>query len=95
MKNYSKGPYHSNGNEIRDYKGMIIGHAYKHLESNMSSKEVLANAKLIAAAPNLYEAVELLLYGIENGIVHGIDDPCKCQICIAKQALKKATGNTE
>jgi hypothetical protein len=50
-----------------------------------------ADAKLIAAAPDLLEALEILIHGTETEMVHGFDNPCECPVCKAKAAVKKAT----
>lgn len=52
----------------------------------MGSEEVLANAKLIAAAPEMLGALKK--------IAHLGDDLCKCPACrISKEVIKKATGS--
>ena len=56
-KKFTQGDWHADSNEIRDYKGLIIATVYTHLEINMPLKEKLANAKLIAAAPDLLDAL--------------------------------------
>jgi hypothetical protein len=56
-----------------------------------------ANARLIAAAPNLESALALLLEGVETAIKSGdwkVDGACDPEVAIlkARAALKKARG---
>lgn len=64
--------------------GLILAKLGKEL-----SPEHTANAHLIAAAPELYEALESLLYGIENS-----DRIENYRIDVAIKALAKARGET-
>ena len=50
-----------------------------------SEDETEANAQLIAAAPELYTALEPFAK-------FACDEPCDCFNCIARAALKKARG---
>lgn len=53
-------------------------------------KELLANANLIAAAPELLEALQLLLYGWENA---DMQHDVTASFDNAKSAINKALGN--
>ncbi len=48
-----------------------------------------ANARLIAAAPDLLEALEIVQNGINGSLVHGIPEKLERRI---KAAIAKATG---
>jgi len=62
----TKGNWHNNGTEIRhENRGIIICNVYNHLPANMSTEEKNANAKLIASAPELLEALQKLLFKYE------------------------------
>jgi hypothetical protein len=52
-----------------------------------STPEDTANAHLIAAAPDLYEALDALV-----SPRHGHSNLCKCPWCNARAALAKARG---
>ena len=52
--------WHNNGLEIRSQSGMILANIYKHLPSNQSLEEAEANARLMASAPELLEALNEL-----------------------------------
>jgi hypothetical protein len=60
-------------------------------QHNAATQELLANARLIAAAPDLLEALKLLLEDTQHK-THDCGDAC-CPVGIARAALAKATGN--
>lgn len=49
-------------------------------------EQMEANAQLVAAAPEMLEALQEIIYGIETGLGN------KHQLRVAKKALKKALG---
>lgn len=54
-----------------------------------------ANARLIAAAPELLEVLEFLNAGMEcycDSTPAVLDGHDKCAVCMAKEAIAKATG---
>ena len=70
----------------------LLAHCYAHVKETgnhpLTLEEAEANAKLIAAAPDLLEAVYILLGDIEKApLKYTRDDKIK----IARQAIKKAT----
>ena len=55
--------------------------------------EIEANANLIAAAPDMYEALECACD--KYCIGYAGDSLVKCEDCIIRKALRKARGETE
>ena len=99
-KNWTPGPwqfYELQGDDglgyIRpfDEDGKEIAH---HGDSGRSQAENVANARLIAAAPELYEALNRLLASVNpgNAVTHATG--CRCVIHEARAALARARGET-
>ena len=86
-KKFTQGDWHAVSNVIRDYKGLIIATVYNHLQINMPLKEKLANAKLIAAAPDLLEALENLL---DECLSQPMESSSREAMRKAQKAIKKA-----
>lgn len=96
---YTKGPW-----EIDDWNGDRLVRSYTNVNKNDEliaeifglKKQRLANAKLIAAAPELLEALQILLkeQPKASSISNGEVDPMSYSMAIkiAKQAIAKATG---
>lgn len=56
---HTQGKYKATGLEIRhENRGIILANIYPHLAANQSREEAEANAILMAAAPELLEALE-------------------------------------
>jgi len=55
---YTSGLWHTTGNEIRANSGLILAKLYEHLPINQSIEEARSNLRLMAAAPELLEALE-------------------------------------
>lgn len=91
MDNFTKGPWIAQKDGVtRDLDGYRSVYIIKTQNTNRQEKE--ANAKLIAAAPELLQALESALIAVENGCEteadkHGLVD-------VIKTALKKAKGVT-
>lgn len=59
-------------------------------------KELIANAHLVAAAPYLLEALELLTAAVEQDVAMFAEQPHKeSRLGIARAAIAKARGETE
>lgn len=95
---HTPGPWHqhTDGSKIyasvRSAKGQIVADC-----GSRSDQIAQANARLIAAAPELLAALESVLGLIPDGDMdsHAIACPGKddgCGICFARAALAKATG---
>lgn len=83
---HTHGEWTNTGLEIRHKsRGIILATIYSHLASNQPQDEANANAKLIAAAPDLLEAIQEILGHTHDGnFLKSIRDQ-------AKKAIKKAT----
>lgn len=69
---------------IRSSDTFYLGH---------DEKEVMANAHLIAAAPEMYEALEAMIDRYAPSYHDCIDDGMpECEICDARAAIAKARG---
>ena len=90
---HTPGNWHTTGLEVRDYKGMIVAQVYDHNQNNVNREECLANAKLIASAPELLESLKTILSNFKSCISHGNGelDSDKEEIEKAERAIKKAT----
>lgn len=68
---HTPGQWKATGLEIRHAnRSIILANVYEHLPANQSREEAEANAELIAAAPELLEALETIFikfpsYGIK------------------------------
>ena len=96
--NFTKGEWKIlQGNSQRDVfeSGRLLATAYNNTVSkqNICLEEAIANAKLIAAAPDMFNALEELLAQIKqftDGNI-GEQDYFRDEISNAKKAIKKAT----
>ena len=85
---HTKGEWKSYGLEIRHKnRGLILATVYSHLPANQTRKEAEANAKLIAAAPELLEA----LIGLVNYAAH-LPNIANEELAKALVVINKATG---
>ena len=87
---HTKGPWKfGSSNEDSVYKRNIGGSDGYHVAvaSSREDEEVVANARLIAAAPDLLEA--LLLFAVENKTHTELE-----RFQVARAAIAKATGET-
>lgn len=90
---WTQSPWHCKGfPTISATGGGLIA---KVLERYMNKKERRANARLIAAAPDLYEAL-LELTDLMQGVIDGDYEPDAATLQIAHAALVKAQqGNDQ
>ena len=62
-------------------------------EGHMGYKESLANARLIAAAPELLEALQSLVNQfLQRGVFTAPEHPDRIALALAESAIAKATG---
>jgi len=94
QKRITPGPWTNSIVGIKNAKGLLIAQAWCGNSNNsfgnhpaVSDDEMYANAKLIAAAPDLLKAVEKFVEAIEDE--EGTFDSC---VGLAKDAYNKATG---
>lgn len=98
---HTKGPWNFDGHGINMAGGCRfatltnVPQKYENETWNpMPRKEVEANACLIAAAPELLEALELLLNGAQAAVKNGLVNPqINGGIIKARAAIAKATGS--
>jgi len=93
--NYTKAPWRNNGGQIESevtrYPDCIICHVGI---SNSQTAQDTINARLIAAAPELFELCELILGNLESLSAASPDDRYLFDklIPVIKKTLNKATG---
>ncbi len=64
---HTPAPWKASGLEIRHAeRSLILAQVYKHLPANQSKEEAEANARLIAAAPELLEALKVAQAWLSN-----------------------------
>jgi hypothetical protein len=100
---FTSGPWHADFGEvfrIRETDGSSVAYTqFVHLRGRRDTEEVTANANLIAAAPELYEALDALLKGCAViAEKTGINAEAECLAFVdspfarARAALAKARG---
>jgi predicted transcriptional regulator len=91
MSKYTPGPWKIEDDYIEDEKGEIVCHVYLRSEDDME-KEVLtntANAQLIAAAPELLEAIKEAKETLE-AVCEECEDKCRdVEVCGVRDSRKK------
>lgn len=96
----TEGPWDTNGALVfaKSKNGLATLIAETVVCDNVSDEQRKANARLIAAAPKLLEALKLLNEDMEcyckygSSVLMGRD---KCAICIANEAIAKAEGGAQ
>lgn len=86
MSKHTPGPWHHEIDTVFIRDGVSVQPVTHHMDS-----QGMADARLIAAAPDLLEALEAMLLGWETG--RGYSD-AENQIGKARAAIIKATGGT-
>ncbi len=105
MRAHTPGPWRA---EFRNHDARIIAEAEHEVagvwtlrstsgERDQNRDVMVANARLIAAAPELLDALEKLLWRLDNPPLreeaHGeICETDPCERCEARAAIKKARG---
>lgn len=99
MAGHTKGPWHLVGGQVFSDTHMVdliadvIGGSGRQFIDDDTNAECLANARLIAAAPDLLEAMEDALQGLLAAFPHAsrIRDILQPKIDRARAAIAKAT----
>jgi hypothetical protein len=101
MKAYTKGPWHWDSGDIgieysRQYSDIYTDDETIIAEINWHIPEHEANAHLIAAAPDLYNALKDVLRSCRHDFGPGQEEEIKFQEAYSEQfaALKKARGES-
>ncbi len=93
---HTQGKWKATGLEIRHINNsMILANVYQHLEANQSRSEAEANAKLIAAAPDMLEALQNIYNNFSLNIKHnqGLNiSEIKAGMSIIERTINKATS---
>ena len=95
---YTKAPWHicevtGRGLQlIRDANGYCVAEAVKPANSGAAYIDHVANAHLIAAAPDLLAALELMNDMFEDHAQHGYEGHETAAIVAAQAAIAKARG---
>jgi hypothetical protein len=96
-RNHTPGPWHrSFGNHVYTDRGSLIATCTPLNGDRDTLQEVFANAKLIAAAPDLLRALQHILSAHEsgnNGACTGEAVLCEAFALEARAAIYKATDN--
>lgn len=94
MSNYTQGPWKESGEHgkvIRSRSNQIVANVKSLGFADKNNKKLRANALLISAAPELLEALQVIVQNYSA--VHGIADlEMHPAIHQAKLAIEKATG---
>lgn len=84
--------YDGDGGTLVRFNGVCIANVWGVLEYRQVDEESSANAHLIAAAPELYEAMEDLLTVLADRKYKGFEARLESHSRIARAALAKARG---
>ena len=86
---HTPGPWECDGDLVHK-DGFEIAIVEAHYEDYVELQQ--ANARLIAAAPDLLEALKVMVY-LEESNLRGEDDEDVCdELLFARAAISKATG---
>ena len=92
---YTKGPWEADGNGVfeKGKPNQVIAIAHDPDDSHHLNDISKANAQLMAAAPDMYEALRAIVnwYEVKGEILCTNDQPYE----LLKQALRKAEGRTD
>ena len=97
---FTKGEWKTTIAELKDFFLCAVGSVetkrvicHTNFDTKMTSEECKANAKLIAAAPDMFNALEELLAQVKQFTAGNIgeQDYFRDEISNAKKAIKKAT----
>jgi hypothetical protein len=93
---YTKTPWHicevtgRNLKLIRDENGYCVAEAVKPANSSAAYIDHIANAHLIAAAPEMLAALDTLVWQLDR--MDGLPDELERMVADAKAAIAKARG---
>jgi hypothetical protein len=91
---YSKGPWRWDGQNVVDCEGWSVAEVYARL----CDGETEANAKLMASAPRMLEALKVALnrmevvHWVDSVGDHGPDNVLEQEIEMVKKAIQQAEG---
>ena|SRR3989304_752122 len=96
---FTPGPWRAEGpdpfgdwNILHDGDALAIGAVVSNMRPAF---EVAANARLEAAAPQLYEALKgIVTESVKTAIARHHAKDCRCNYCVAIAALAKAEGRS-
>jgi hypothetical protein len=78
-------------NVCSEETGLVIACLDSEGSPDIDADESLANAQLMASAPEMYEALRMFLQ-INPTCHHGVTSCGDCAVCLGQKALAKAEG---
>lgn len=91
MSKHTPGPWTVNGCRVEATSGAMVAGVFDGTNANVTDRDAeQANARLIAAAPELLESLESALYGVEGN--HPLDADIHSWQDAARLAIAKAKG---
>jgi len=87
---HTPGPWHVASGSVYSETGATIAHMFREPENTIRPVERDTNAALIAAAPDMYEALRMMVWRYED--TESMDDEDYPELAAARAALAKATA---